>query len=64
MGSYLHRLGTWLRAVKARSDRRKDEAVVSNFLVEHDAAERERHEPTPRIPPGRTNTDWTYTLPP
>jgi hypothetical protein len=52
-----------LRAAKARSDQRKDEAVISNFLVEHDQAERERHEPAPPLPSGRTNTDWTYIPP-
>ncbi len=51
----------WFRNGEAQ--RRKDEAATERFLREHEEAEREKHRP-PELPPGRSNTDWTYVGPP
>jgi len=39
-----------------------DANAVANARVAHEAAEREKHGET-ELPPGRTNTDWTYVPP-
>lgn len=40
-------------------ERAKDKAAVEKFLREHEERERENAGPVD-LPPGRTNTDWTY----
>jgi len=45
-----------------RSDRQRDATAIENARVAHEAAEREKHGET-ELPPGRTNTDWTYVPP-
>jgi hypothetical protein len=41
----------------------KDQARVENALYEHERSEREKRKGV-GLPPGRTNTDWTYIPPP
>jgi hypothetical protein len=53
-----------IREVWRRSGERRDENVVENALYSHEVAEREKHTETTPLPPGRTNTDWTYIGPP
>ena len=36
--------------------------TIENAQVAHEAAEHEKHRET-GLPPGRTNTDWTYVPP-
>jgi hypothetical protein len=48
-----------LRLLRRQSEERRDEDAVEAFLLEHEEAERERHEPTTDIPPMRNNTDWS-----
>jgi hypothetical protein len=47
-----------LRSLRRQSEERRDEDAVEAFLLEHEQAERENHEPTAGIPPMRNNTDW------
>ena len=46
-----------------RSGKQLDVNEIENARVAHEAAEREKHRET-ELPPGRTNTDWTYIPPP
>jgi hypothetical protein len=48
-----------LRSLRRRSEDRRDEDAVEVFLLEHEEAERESHDPTVGIPPLRNNTDWS-----
>jgi hypothetical protein len=48
-----------LRSLRRQSEERRDEDAVEAFLLEHEEAERESHEPTVGIPPMRNNTDWS-----
>jgi hypothetical protein len=48
-----------LRSLRRRSEERRDEAAVEAFLLQHEQAERESHQPTVEIPPMRNNTDWS-----
>jgi len=57
------KLRRWWRESTRRQNARKDEVATDKFLLEHEQADRERSEPSP-LPPGRTNTDWTYIPPP
>jgi hypothetical protein len=45
-----------------RSGKQLEANAVENAQVAHEAAEREKHRET-ELPPGRTNTDWTYVPP-
>jgi hypothetical protein len=53
------RLRRRLREGNERVALAKDEATVEKALREHDTSEREKADPVD-LPPGRTNTDWTY----
>ena len=58
-------MNTLLRRIKEpwrKSRERRDVNAIENERVAHEAAERERHRET-ELPPGRTNTDWTYVPP-
>jgi hypothetical protein len=46
------------------SGRELDENAVANAQAAHEQAEREKAQPTAPLPPGRSNTDWTYVPPP
>ena len=59
----LNSLWQRLRAGNQRERQRKDEAAKEQFLLEHEAAEREKKR-LPGIEPIRNNTDWTYIPPP
>jgi hypothetical protein len=48
-----------LQSLWGRSEKQRDEEAVEAFLLEHEEAERESHEPTVGIPPMRNNTDWS-----
>jgi hypothetical protein len=48
-----------LRSRRRRGEERRDEAAVEAFVLEHEQAERESHEPTVGTPPLRNNTDWS-----
>jgi hypothetical protein len=48
-----------LRSLRRRSEERRDEAEIEEFVLEHEEAERERHDPRTPIPPMRNNTDWS-----
>jgi hypothetical protein len=48
-----------LRSLRRRSEDRRDEDAVEAFLLEHEEAERESHDPNVGIPPMRNNTDWS-----
>jgi hypothetical protein len=55
----------FLRRMKAswrRSRKQLEANAVENAQVAHEVAEREKHGET-ELPPGRTNTDWTYVPP-
>ena len=56
--------GLWQRIRDAwrKSGERLDANAVENARVAHEEAEREKHSETP-LPPGRTNTEWTYIPP-
>ena len=56
------RLRCRLRENNERRERGKDKAAVERFLREHEESEREKAEPV-ELPPGRSNTDWTYVDP-
>jgi hypothetical protein len=45
-----------------RSGKGLDAQAIENARVAQEAAEREKHRET-ELPPGRTNTDWTYIPP-
>ncbi len=45
-----------------RSRKPLDDSAIQNARVAHEAAEREKHRET-ELPPGRSNTDWTYVPP-
>jgi hypothetical protein len=47
-----------LRSLRRRGEERRDEAAVEAAVLEHEQAERERHDPTAAIPPMRNSTDW------
>jgi hypothetical protein len=47
-----------LRARRRRSEERREKDAVDSFVLEHEQAERESHDPTVGIPPVRNNTDW------
>jgi len=51
-----------IRKAWQRSGQQRDASAVENARVAHEAAEREKHSET-ELPPGRTNTDWTYVPP-
>ena len=53
-----------LREVWRKSGERRDENVIHNALQAQEVAEREKHSVETPLPPGRTNTDWTYIPPP
>jgi hypothetical protein len=56
---------TFLRRMNAswrRSGKQLQANAVENARVAHEAVEREKHRET-ELPPGRTNTDWTYVPP-
>jgi hypothetical protein len=58
-------MNTLLRRIREpwrKSRERRDATAIENERVTHEAAERERHRET-ELPPGRTNTDWTYVPP-
>ena len=58
-------MNTFLRRIREpwrKSRKRRDATAIENERVAHEAAERERHRET-ELPPGRTNTDWTYIPP-
>jgi hypothetical protein len=57
-------LAIWRRIRESwRTDaERSDENFVENALLAHEQAEREKHSEQP-LPPGRSNTDWTYINP-
>jgi hypothetical protein len=48
-----------LRSFRRRGEEQRDGAAVEAFVLEHEQAERERHEPTVQTPPLRNNTDWS-----
>jgi hypothetical protein len=48
-----------LRSLRRRSEERRDEAQIEEFLLEHEQTEREGHDPRTPIPPMRNNTDWS-----
>jgi hypothetical protein len=56
------RLRHRLRENNERRERGKDEAAVEKFLSEHEQSERAKADPI-ELPPGRSNTDWTYVDP-
>jgi hypothetical protein len=51
-----------MKASWRRSGKQLEANAVENAQVAHEAAEREKHRET-ELPPGRTNTDWTYVPP-
>jgi len=58
-------MNAFLRRIKEpwrKSRKRRDATAIENERVAHEAAERERHRET-ELPPGRTNTNWTYVPP-
>jgi hypothetical protein len=53
------RLRRRLHESNERHIRAKDESVIEKVLREHEESERQKAGPVD-LPPGRTNTDWTY----
>jgi len=45
-----------------RSGKQLEDHAIENARVAHETAEREKHRET-ELPPGRSNTDWTYVPP-
>jgi hypothetical protein len=54
----------WKRIRNAwrRSGGQLEAKAIENARVAHEAAEREKHREA-ELPPGRSNTDWTYVPP-
>ena len=48
-----------LRSLRRRSDERRDQAKIDEFLLEHEQEERASHDPRTPIPSMRNNTDWS-----
>ncbi|HVD49266.1 MAG TPA: hypothetical protein VNB50_04490 [Gaiellaceae bacterium] len=55
----LTKLWRRFREGNARHERLKGEAAIEKALREHEQEERERARLV-GLPPGRSNTDWTY----
>jgi len=51
-----------IREAWRTSGMRRDSDAIENARVARESAEREKHRET-ELPPGRTNTDWTYVPP-
>jgi hypothetical protein len=56
------RLRRRLRESSERHERAKDDVAVERALREHEESERQKAQPVD-LPPGRSNTDWTYVDP-
>ena len=59
----LAKLWRRLKATARGAEELRNEVAVERTLLEQEQHERDKREATP-IPPGRTNTDWTYVPPP
>jgi hypothetical protein len=55
----LKKLWRRLRVSQAQHEHLKDEVATEKFLLDRELRDRERTDEV-SLPPGRSNTDWTY----
>jgi hypothetical protein len=58
----LKKLWRRFRESRAQHEHLKDEVATERFLLDRELRDRERTHDDP-LPPGRSNTDWTYFPP-